>query len=240
MSGLVGVIANDSARYSVFWSCMDHLMLPEGWKKEHLIGGDWCGARNTLVQMALEGDYDYLWFMDDDHAFAPDILLKLLAHDKPLVVPVCLTRSAPFVPVTFTEKVGEDRYLPVYLPGQGASGLVELVAGGCAGMLIRRDVLQSIDGPHWFEYGWASEDIIFCEKAKSAGFEIYCDLAARLGHITTAIVWPAVYDEQWCVGVNVGSSGQTTQVLLPIETGDNTGSAPIVDIKERMPESVSV
>ena len=44
----------------------------------------------------------------------------------------------------------------------------------------------------WFEYGDKSEDIVFCEKAKKAGFKIYADLSCRLGHITTAVVWPAV------------------------------------------------
>ena len=108
MSGLVGIIANDSARYSLFWACMDDLQLPAGWKKRKLIGGDWCGARNTLVQETLAGDYSHLWFMDDDHAFAPNILLRLLEHDLPLVLPACLTRSAPFSPVTFTERLDDD------------------------------------------------------------------------------------------------------------------------------------
>lgn len=216
MSGIVGVIANDSARYSRFWACMDRLQLPDGWRKEFLIGGDWCGARNTLVEYTLESGAEWLWFMDDDHAFSPDTLVNLLRHDLPLVVPVCLTRAAPFAPVTFTERVGDDRYLPIYLPEQEETGLVELVAGGCAGMLIHRDVLEAVEEP-WFEYGFASEDLIFCEKAQAAGFTIHCDLSVRVGHITTAVVWPAVADGEWCVGLDVGSTGQTTKVLLPIE-----------------------
>jgi len=220
MSGLAGVIANDSARYSLFWSCMDRLKLPEGWQKEHLIGGDWCGARNSLCEITLKEEFDWLWFMDDDHAFAPDILMKLLKHNKKLIVPVCLTRTTPFAPVTFTERVGDDRYLPIYLPEQPESGLVELVAGGCAGMLIHRSVIEAIEPP-WFEYGTASEDIIFCNKAKEQGFEIFCDLSTRLGHITTAVVWPTVHANEWAVGFNIG---RDTNVVLPIEPRevDNT------------------
>lgn len=219
MSGIVGVIANDSARYSLFWSCMDHLQMPNGWRKEHLIGGDWCGARNTLCELTLESDAEYLWFMDDDHAFSPDLLMKLLRHNEDLVMPVCLTRSAPFAPVTFTERVGDDRYLPIYLPEQEEQGLVELVAGGCAGMLIHRNVLEAVDRP-WFEYGFASEDILFCNKAVDKGFALYCDLSARLGHITTGVVWPTVAEGDWVVGVSLGSVGQTTNILLPIEHKD--------------------
>lgn len=219
MSGIAAVIANDSARYSLFWSCWKNLHTPSDWKTESLIGGDWCGARNTLCEMTLESEAEYLWFMDDDHAFSPDLLMKLLRHQLPLVVPVCLTRSAPFAPVTFTERVGDDRYLPVYLPEQEEEGLVQLVAGGTAGMLIHRNVLNAMEPP-WFEYGFASEDILFCNKAMDLGFTLHCDLSARLGHITTAVVWPAVTEGQWAVGLTVGSIGQTTNVILPIETGE--------------------
>jgi hypothetical protein len=69
----------------------------------------------------------------------------------------------------------------------------------------------------WFEYGFASEDIIFCNKARDLGFSLYCDLSVRLGHICTAVVEPALYGDEWSVGVTIGSTGQTTRVLLPIE-----------------------
>ncbi len=218
MSGIAAVLANDSARYSLFWACWDELILPTGWRKEKLIGGDWCGARNELCRLTLQSDAEYLWFMDDDHAFSPDILVKLLSHEKDLVVPVCFTRSSPFPPVDFTERVGEGRYLPLYLPDQESAGLVRLVAGGTAGMLIHRRVLEAMDGPYWFEYGAASEDILFCNKAIDLGFELWCDLGTRLGHITTAVMEPAYVDGEWAVGARIGSYGAMTSVLLPIET----------------------
>jgi len=211
VGGLVGVIANDFARVSAFTSSIAYLMrygMPEGANIEFLIGGDWCGARNDLVKLTLESEADWLWFMDDDHAFTPDLLTKLLSHDKPLTVPVCLMRTPPFQPVTFVERNEENKYqyLPAYMPDMPATGLVELQAGGCAGMLIRREVLEAIEPP-WFEYTDRSEDIIFCEKAKEAGFDIYCDLSARLGHVTTAVVWPSTTPEgSWLVGLTIGGS----------------------------------
>ena len=209
MSGVVGILGNDSARYSAFWACADKLILPEGWRKEMLIGGDWCGARNTLCQYVLDSGAEHLWFMDDDHTFAPEILLKLTRWEKELVVPVCLMRSAPFMPVTFAERLEDDengnsRYLPVHYPDHEDSGLIMLEAGGCAGMLIHRNVLEAMEPP-WFEYGFASEDLLFCQKAQELGFVLYCDLSARIGHITTAEIWPATNaGGEWCVGINVG------------------------------------
>ena len=209
MSGIVGVIANDSARYSEFWVCLDRLQLPSGWRKEHVIGSDRCGSRNRLCEYVLESKAEYLWFMDDDHVFAPDLLLKLLRWERKLVTPVCLMRSAPFMPVSYAERLEDDedgnaRYLPVHFPDEKSEGLIELAAGGCAGMLIHRDVIEAMDSP-WFEHGFASEDILFCQKSKELGFSIHCDLSARLGHITTTAVYPAVdSDGEWCIGLRAG------------------------------------
>lgn len=219
---LVGVIANDSARYSLFTACVMKLaynMGRSGYEiaPEMLIGGDWCGARNNLARACLDGDYTHLWFMDDDHAFHEGMLDQLLSHDVPIVNPVCCTRIAPFPLVTYAGKGGaENQYLPLSLNDQQGVGLVELEAAGCAGMLIRRDVLEKtsiqysgIQGDEmtkdrWFEYTDRSEDIVFCEKAKAAGFQLYADLSCRLGHITTAVVYPEIQDEKWMTLLNIG------------------------------------
>jgi len=216
LSGIVGVIANDSARYSLFSSCIDRLQLPDGWRKEWLIGGDWCGARNSLCRLVLEDkDAEYLWFMDDDHAFPPSMLKKLLAHQKSLVTPICLTRTHPFTPVQYTQKLdGEFQYLPIPLSESATEGLVEIEAGGCAGMLIHRDVIEAVGSP-WFEYTDRSEDIVFCEKAKAAGFTLNADLSVRLGHITTAVVYPHATEDGWTTGLTIGRDLNVT-----VETAD--------------------
>jgi hypothetical protein len=210
MRVLVGIIANDAARFSEFWSCVLRLKVPQGSVKENVIGGDWCSARNELARRCIDEEYDYLWFMDDDHSFAPELLQKLLTaaetYDLPIVNPLCTMRTAPFHLVTFAanpDPESKDRYLPISLEGLPGEGIVELEAGGCAGMLIRRDVLEALGG-NWFEYTDKSEDILFCEKAKAAGFKIHADLSARLGHITTAVVIPALTENGWETGITVG------------------------------------
>ncbi len=227
---LCGIIANDAARFSEFWSCVLRLKVPAGSLKDQVIGGDWCSARNELARRCIEEEYDYLWFMDDDHSFAPDLLQKLLQasldYDLPIVNPLCTTRTAPFHLVTYAanpDPESKDRYLPISLEGLPGEGIVELEAGGCAGMLIRRDVLEAtrtmyrgVEGEagyeliedQWFEYTDTSEDIVFCEKAKEAGFKLYADLSARLGHITTAVIMPGIVDDQWITGVTVGRDFQ--------------------------------
>jgi hypothetical protein len=207
VTGIIGVIANDAARFSQFTACLVQLDRPEGAEVEVMIGGDWCAARNNLARATIEGGHDWLWFMDDDHVFAPEMLNRLLSHDRPLVTPLCLTRQAPFRPVQFTERIpdADKQYLPIPLDRMTGkvTELVKLEAGGCAGMLIRREVLEAIPDP-WFEYADRSEDIIFCEKAKAAGFDLWCDLRCRLGHIAVAVVEPAVVGDGWAIGLTVG------------------------------------
>ena len=218
MSGIAAVLCNDSARYSLFWTCWNKLKMPPGWRQQALIGGDWCGARNSLCEETLESGADYLWFMDDDHAFSPDILMRLLDWDEKLVTPLCMMRSAPFQVVSFDGNI-EDGDPPIRhrldLQDHDPQGLVQLTAGGTAGMLIHRDVLEALEPP-WFEYGFISEDLLFCDKAIAAGFSLHCDLSARLGHITTAVLEPAYHDGEWVTGVTLGSYGATQGVLLPM------------------------
>lgn len=196
--GLIGIISNDAARFSEFPACVTRLQTPPDWDIEWVIGGDWCSARNELAQLVIDEQYSHLWFMDDDHSFPADILMKQLRWNKPLVNPMCLTRTYPFQPVTYLEEGALD------LASVPAEGLVELHAAGAAGMLIAREVLEAIEPP-WFEYSDRSEDVIFCEKAKAAGFTLYADLSARLGHITTAVVWPSFNEEHgWMTGLTIG------------------------------------
>lgn len=215
MTGIAGVIANDFARASLFTACVFKLDVPDGWQKEMLIGGDWCSARNDLCRLLLDSEHEYLWFMDDDHAFPKGMLTRLLAHEKDLVMPICLTRTHPFAPVQYTSKVGHNQYLPIPLSETQTGGLVECEAGGTAGMLIHRKVIEAIQEP-WFEYTDRSEDIVFCEKAKDAGFALWADLGCRLGHITTTVVHPTVRDGDWKTALTIGRD-----LNLVVDTADN-------------------
>jgi hypothetical protein len=238
---LIAIVANDAARFSEFWSCVLRLQVPVGSTKDLVIGGDWLGSRNTLVQRCLDEDFDYLWFMDDDHSFGPDMLEKLLdsavAYELPIVMPLCTTRRAPFHLVTYgrnPDPTNTDPYLPISLEGAPGEGIVELEAGGTAGMLIRRDVLEAIPPP-WFKNTSRSEDIVFCEEAKAAGFKTYADLSCRLGHILTAVVTPGLTDDGWVTGVTMGDlqlSIGTAEQLLALQEAELPPAVEFVEDPE--------
>lgn len=197
VAGTVAVSADEAGRYTQFAMAMTGLALPPGTKTIWQIGNDIAGNRNRAVEQ-IEGDW--LWFIDDDHAFAGSIVARLLEHSVDIVAPLVLRRQQPFAPVACVD----DDFLDLSRCPQ--SGLLEVQHTGSAGMLIRREVFDAIEPP-WFELGnGVSEDVTFCQKAREAGFDIYVDLSIPMGHITTCAVWPTWNADlgRWLTGYTLG------------------------------------
>jgi hypothetical protein len=218
MSGTVGIVANDTGRYTLFTVCLTQLRHPANTRVDFGLSTDLALARNTLVERSLEDGSEWMLFLDDDHVYPADLLLRLLAHDKPIVCSLYLRRAQPFAPVVFTGRDEEGMYESLDLTTVPNEGLLKIHAGGTAGMLIRSEVFREIPYP-WFEHGqvgeWnSSEDIIFCEKAGAAGIDIFLDLEAQLGHLTPSAIWPSWIDNQWTVGFSVADG---LRLYYPIE-----------------------
>lgn len=207
----VAVTADLAARYTVFAACLTRLVMPEGSEIRWHLGSDISANRNRAVN---EAKTDYIWFIDDDHAFQPYLLLRLLSHKLPVVAPVCLRRNGNFLPTA----VVNDRVFE--LGEQSDAALVPVQRTGTAGMLLQRDVFEKVPEP-WFEMrNGRSEDYVFCDKLNDAGVDIHIDLGARLGHITTAVVWPT-YEDGWKTGFQFadGFEVQIDAARQPGESG---------------------
>ncbi len=220
MSGSVGIVAQDSARYTMFGVCLTQLKHPGGTRIDWGLSTYVPKARNTLVKRALDDGSDWLLFLDDDHVFAPDLLLNLLAHDKPVVSALYVLRGGSHEPVALQKT--ENAYEPIDLTQLPGEGLLKVDAVGCGGLLVRSEVFRAIsDEPDWFSYGhdqhgWtASEDVIFCEKVANAGYDIFVDLASPMGHMAPSAIWPSYVDGEWCFGFSVSDS---TKLYAHIET----------------------
>ena len=166
-------------------------------------------ARNGLVSRFLDSDADYLWFVDQDAVFLPGTLDRLLSRKLPIVGALEMMRlpgacwpmalkgphdteagqyriQAPEI----YEWVAKSDYdatsnEPQILPDTPHDSLLEVGFTGCHCLLIRRDVLETIESP-WFQgYDPGGEDQYFCEKAFAAGVPTYVDLSVVVGHATT-------------------------------------------------------
>lgn len=218
MSGSIGIVASETGRYTLFSASLMRIKHPPNTTPDWGMSSDISGARNMLVERSLERGSEWILFLDDDHVYPDDILLRLLAHEKDITCSLYMQRQPPFGPVAYTHRV-EGSYMPLQLPGMPEEGLIDIYATGCSGMLIRSEVFRAIEYP-WFEHGrvgelWnASEDLIFCEKAREAGFDIHLDLGVRLGHLAPCAIWPSWIDEEWVVGFSVANN---TSLFVPIE-----------------------
>ena len=139
-------------------------------------------ARNNGVQLAQELDAHYLLFLDSDMTFPESTLWRLLMHRQDIVG------------ATYAKRVPPYATLGSVLPGeveQTPSGLIEMVRIPTGCLLIKMSVFEKLPRPYFrFDADEATgdivgEDYVFCDRARAAGFRIWCDpaLSHELGHI---------------------------------------------------------
>lgn len=152
-------------------------------------GADVAVARNVLAKKAKG---DYVFFLDDDVLVPQDTLMKLMSHNVDIVSGLYFSRQEPYFPqIYYKNKKNKDRYDAVFdIP----EGLIQIDACGGGCLLIKKEVFEKLKKPY-FQYIpkgedtlRKGEDLYFCEKAKKAGFKIYCDTSVKCGHIGTKVV----------------------------------------------------
>lgn len=166
-------------------------------------------ARNYCVAQFMKSDCTHLLFVDADIGFRAAHVLRLLAHDRPLIGGL------------YRKKTLERRdFVVTWLPGETAprdarTGAVQCAAVGTGFMLIRRDVIERMieafpgtrylihpddvsgaqaDHAHalfdcWIDpvtRTYLSEDYAFCARWRAMGGEVWCDPALVLEHHGTA------------------------------------------------------
>ena len=144
--------------------------------------------REKTTAAALRAQCDALLYLDADMRFPTDTLVRLLAHDTPVVAANYTTRRPPFHPVS-VHSLG-DPMTRVYTE-QDSTGLEAVAATGMGVMLVHADLVRSIKPPR-FMMGWVpddhahiGEDLFFCKKLTDAGATIYVDhdLSKEVTHI---------------------------------------------------------
>lgn len=218
--GLVGVISGDLGRYSEFAINLLKLLVPEGSEWAWVKGNGFALNRNLIVQEKLKPHHEWLWFIDDDNTFRPDILMRLLTRKVDLIQPLVVTKKPPFQPYVYRFDSESGRYHTPLWDEIPVSGVSEWDAVATGGLLIQRSVLDAVGYP-WFEEGKTSpdglgEDLFFSTKAKQKGFRCFVDSDNRMGHMTPLEYWPNSETGAWQVGVKLDTA---TEILFPPHVG---------------------
>jgi hypothetical protein len=101
----------------------------------------------------------------------------------------------------------------------------EVDAAGGAGMLIRREVLDELGDP-WFYSTFddkgrrtnLNEDVLFCMRAREAGFRLFATADCTMGHLGIFNVRPAKRDGHWGALTEFSSAeDQFRHLFMPMQ-----------------------
>jgi len=145
-------------------------------------------ARNELASEVFKHDAEWLFFLDSDIIPPRDAIIKLMSHNLDIVGGLYYKRMPPVHPAMWRlapKPRPEGKYIPIMHFQKGQLIECDVIGMGCT--LIHRRVLERLEQPYfkwtqWWKRDGVSEDFYFCEKAKEAGFRIYCDTSIICRH----------------------------------------------------------
>lgn len=165
-------------------------------------------ARNQVMQHFLdESSAEWLWMVDSDMGFAPDIVERLVAvadpAERPVVGALCfglretqpdgmqgwVTRPFPTLYQWASKPDGETGFLAV--DSYPVNTLVRVAGTGAACLLVHRSAAMAVraaEGDVWFERtrypsgAKVSEDLSFCYRLATAGVPVYVHTGIRTSH----------------------------------------------------------
>ena len=161
-------------------------------------------SRNDLARRAIEMDADFIFWLDSDMVFDPDVLERLMKHfnnpDVDMVTGIYYRRVPPFSPVLFKSLEFEDGKATKWeeYDDPQEDGLFEIAACGFGCVLMRTEVAMSVQGRFgnmFAPIGDTGEDLAFRHRATECGFKIYCDPSFPLGHVGQQIITRGYWEQ---------------------------------------------
>ena len=164
-------------------------------------------SRNNLATRAIQMEADYVFWLDSDMVFEPDILVRMMKtlkeNDLDFLTGLYFRRVAPYTPVLFDKMEIRHNMASWSEFKEIPEGLFEVGACGFGCVLMSTDVLlsvQSVHGNMFAPIANNGEDIAFCWRARDCGYKLWCDPTAVCGHIGKIIV-----DERFYQSLHEGS-----------------------------------
>jgi FkbM family methyltransferase len=165
------------------------LIIPEGYTTELQFyhGYQVDQIRNLTAEWGKH--YDYMFCVDSDIILPRETLVKFLNADKDVISGMYIQRKPGehILEIYQDTATGGVENIPLW----AIEGLetIPIAACGFGCVLIKSEVLRRMEYPHFYyqsaldHSNTVSEDVYFCMKARSLGFEIWCDTEIRCEHI---------------------------------------------------------
>ena len=152
-------------------------------------------ARNKLCDIAMEGGFDRVLWLDSDMSFPRDLLRRLSAHiddGAEIVTGLCVTRKDPIQTTVYSDigmrqDPGEKYPTPYRTPVQNIPDAPFAVAAcGMAAVLMTTDLIRRVHeqfGLPFSPIAGFGEDLSFCIRARELGAKILCEPGPEIGHV---------------------------------------------------------
>lgn len=216
---LIAIPTGENGRRADFWDYFNLMEKPFECMLSFSHGQSPAKNRNLMIEQALENDCTHVFFIDDDMALPPDLLVKLLKHDVDIVSGFYLMRNYPHAGLIFDYADPISGKCHWQNLENNQTGLLEVVGTGFGCCLINTHVLLAMQRP-WVRLGeldpegWC-DDLGFFKRAREMNkFKIYVDLDCPVGHMAHVIVRPEYTNGQW--NVSYDTLG-TSRVSFPFQ-----------------------
>ena len=139
-------------------------------------------ARNKIWLHARQCGAQNLLCLDDDMTFTPETFETLWNTPGDIVSALYFVRGEPPTSPAMYRQGADGSYQPILTYRQNDVLPVDAVGMGFA--LIRKPVLDAMAAPFTRDSS-KGEDIVFCERARAAGFSVAVNTGAKAGHLFT-------------------------------------------------------
>lgn len=206
---MICVPTAEFARQAVFYDYFNMMDKPVDSLMTFVHGQSPARNRNLAIEQAQQHSCTHILFIDDDLQIPPNLLTKLLSHDKDIVSGYYIMRDYPHKPILFETALDNGQCVHKF-PKDGENNLVECVAFGLGAVLIKMHVFDKLERPYVrlgeIEVDHWCDDIGLWNRCREAGFKLYCDLSVTLGHMCTVTVVPEYINDKWMVSYITNSN----------------------------------
>lgn len=179
------------------WQVPENWQVRYGWFRQFT-----AAERHNVAVNEAKYNYDRIIFMDTDQIYPQDYLMRMLAHDEPIVTALNVSRYHPFEFTTYLVDGEEERYgikCPkiVPMPPPSDKRIFECDITGTGSMMLDPKILNGLEPPYFkdvFEVEGCirliPDDFYFGWKLHKAGFRVTVDQSIMVQHIAKMLASP--------------------------------------------------